>query len=364
MSDARNPNSDRKTLTPSTPASLRHNAAAVAAGVALVVMLAALAGVVVYLLAGGTLGRRPSVRVVLRVLRPTRFEFRIARPQADRAAMQAKLLSALAPELRAHRLRIWLPAPDRLVIDGSAPDEKALAAQAALLQRRLKPLPYGLELVRKSIAAIKPDDLMHLGAVLERRGLSLGIPCQIQIAPQGRIIVLVRASEPRRAVRSLTAQGRLEFVQIPRRYTAEAERDPETGRESTSFADRSGKRVSAEQVLADSPVIVTGADLRDNARVIFDPVTRDPEVAIAFRPEGGEKLHQFTRTHVNSCLGIVLDGEVIAAPAVRAAIRDQAVIRGGFATNKEALQLADLLNAGALQFEVEVESVQAPPRRR
>ena len=198
---------------------------------------------------------------------------------------------------------------------------------------------------------------------LTRRAARLGARSQVRVDQRGRIIVSVWGAHDRQVAKSLSAPGRLVFVHIPRAYTPEIQRDEQTGRETTWFTDHTGKEAPTRRVLAEAPVIVTGADLKTNARVIPDPSTREPEVAIEFTPEGADKFYRFTRTHRGQYLAIVLDGTVISAPVIRAAIRDRAIIEGGFASGSEAQDLANLLNAGSLPLEVEVESVHgsAPP---
>jgi protein-export membrane protein SecD len=77
-------------------------------------------------------------------------------------------------------------------------------------------------------------------------------------------------------------------------------------------------------------------------------------VSFQFSPAGGELFHEFTRSHLGQILAIVLDRQVISAPKVEAAISRSGVIRGGFASQREAKDLADLLNAGALPVPLEV----------
>ena len=133
--------------------------------------------------------------------------------------------------------------------------------------------------------------------------------------------------------------------------------------ERETFTDRTGKEVPTEKVLAESPVIVRGEELKRNARVMLSRADRSPQVAIEFGPEGAEKFYQFTRTHRGQYVGIVLDGEVLSAPIVQAPIRGAAVIQGEFATPREAQALANLLNAGPLPLTVKVEAVRVAPGR-
>jgi preprotein translocase subunit SecD len=62
--------------------------------------------------------------------------------------------------------------------------------------------------------------------------------------------------------------------------------------------------------------------------------------------EGGDRFYQLTSKNINRPLAIVLDGVVISAPTVQAAIRNEGIITGSRSID-EAKQLATLLNSGA-----------------
>ena len=85
--------------------------------------------------------------------------------------------------------------------------------------------------------------------------------------------------------------------------------------------------------------IVTGADVT-GAQVI-DAGGGHYSVNVAFTATASSRLAESTRTHMGRPVAILLNGRVIAAPVVRAMIRDSAVISGDF-TKAEA----DLIAAG------------------
>ncbi len=108
-------------------------------------------------------------------------------------------------------------------------------------------------------------------------------------------------------------------------------------------------------------VYLTGADV-ENASVTRskDPITgvTSVEVLLEFTPEGRTKFYQATEALVGSQLLIMLDETPISAPSVSQPIdSDTAVIQGGF-TEEEAADLAELINAGALPFKLNVASSQ------
>ena len=106
----------------------------------------------------------------------------------------------------------------------------------------------------------------------------------------------------------------------------------------------------------DEETIVTGAHLQ-RAQAIYDQERFRPVVSIEFNDEGRRLFAEATENFYGRPIEIVLDGEVISAPVVRAIIADgRAVIEGDF-TFEEAANLALLLRSGALPVELkELES--------
>ncbi|MBQ3031110.1 MAG: protein translocase subunit SecD [Anaerotignum sp.] len=79
-----------------------------------------------------------------------------------------------------------------------------------------------------------------------------------------------------------------------------------------------------------------------------------PYVAIAFNEEGTKRFAEATQNNLNKIIYIVMDEEVISAPVVQTAITNgQAVITGQF-TAEEAAELAALIRAGSLPFDLKV----------
>ena len=92
--------------------------------------------------------------------------------------------------------------------------------------------------------------------------------------------------------------------------------------------------------------IVTGEDLRSANAVVKE---RPDHYSIVFslRSEGADRLGDWTKSHINSYLAIVLNGTVVSAPYIRGEIRDTGEINGNF-SKTEAEDLALVLTAGAL----------------
>lgn len=92
---------------------------------------------------------------------------------------------------------------------------------------------------------------------------------------------------------------------------------------------------------------LTGKELK-RSQVDFDPQTNQPVVLLQFNEEGKELFKNITERNTGKQVAIFLDGEGISAPVVNDVIRNgEAVISGSFKL-KEAQELSQRLNAGAL----------------
>ena len=91
---------------------------------------------------------------------------------------------------------------------------------------------------------------------------------------------------------------------------------------------------------------VAGHDLRE-ARVGRDPNTNRPEVEFVLTGEGGRRFSNFTGSHVNDFLAVVMDNKVMEVARIESEISDQGRITGSF-TDQQAKDLALILNSGAL----------------
>ncbi len=84
------------------------------------------------------------------------------------------------------------------------------------------------------------------------------------------------------------------------------------------------------------------------AQIQFDSTSGEPEVGLEFNEEGKKMFGEITTRNVGKPVAIFLDGEPISVPNVKEAITDgKASISGRF-NIKEAKQLVERLNAGAL----------------
>lgn len=120
--------------------------------------------------------------------------------------------------------------------------------------------------------------------------------------------------------------------------TAEdAKRLPTLAREKESF----------DRFLKAAQLQLTGDDLLPQSRGQLDNANK-PLVEIKFNDRGRDKFADFTRRHVDEILMIYLDGRILMAPNINEPILNGQAVISPFASLREAQQLADFLNGGAL----------------
>ncbi|SHJ72607.1 preprotein translocase subunit SecD [Anaerobranca californiensis DSM 14826] len=137
---------------------------------------------------------------------------------------------------------------------------------------------------------------------------------------------------------------------------ADAQQDPET------VLTLIGKTALLEFWDEEGKPVITGANLV-NARALFSPENGQPVVAIELDKEGAAVFAELTARLAGTGvpIPIVLDGQVISAPVVRAGtvITDGKAIIEGIGTIDDAARLAGLLRSGALPLELEQLEVRA-----
>jgi preprotein translocase subunit SecD len=264
-------------------------------------------------------------------------------------------------------------------LEGQQLTVRTLAADAADCERQADRIELLLsdlyEEVTRVDAKAREVGSWHLDEVehiLETRGEAAGLS-DLSVArrpPDSLLVEFACAGDPKWAKALLTDAGLLQFRVIPRRYAHGTDRGPEVswagGRLTHTFQDETGIVVDASDVVAESPVIVSGRDLAPTSRVEAGP-DRPTGVTFSLRDEAREAFYVFTRDHVDTYLAMVFDGELISCPIIRSAIPGDGVIIGDFdepGGREEAEKLAILINSGPLPLDLEcVESTteQLPP---
>jgi len=199
--------------------------------------------------------------------------------------------------------------------------------------------------------------------ILEKRLTAMGIAGRVRADREDTFVVELPRIEGRASViERLKATTNLEFRHLysvhyasePRwrpvagKYVLDVSQDEKGGEVYTFTAGKSETVVPADRVLADSRLVLTGADLQPVTRATKDPRNYTTVVAIEFTSEGKKKFADFTRRNVGEILAIVLDKKILSAPTIRDPILGgKAQIEGRF-TPTDAQRLAEFLNAGAL----------------
>ncbi len=128
--------------------------------------------------------------------------------------------------------------------------------------------------------------------------------------------------------------------------------------------------VLAPRVLEVGPAALEGSDVED-ASTSFIPQSAEWSVSLRLTSEGADKFAEVTAEAAGSVgvqrqIAIVLDSEVVSAPAVNPSVSPETGITGGEASittgqgedaQAEANQLASILRYGALPVEFEVSEV-------
>ncbi len=107
-----------------------------------------------------------------------------------------------------------------------------------------------------------------------------------------------------------------------------AEENPASGLRAAGIS-QSGRTIYLHQ-----DVIVTNGDIV-RAQVVQDGAASRFSVSVEFSTEGADKMFRATQNHIGRPLAILIDGEVVIAPVVRAQISTSAVISGNY-TQAEA----------------------------
>lgn len=90
-----------------------------------------------------------------------------------------------------------------------------------------------------------------------------------------------------------------------------------------------------QTLLVSRDVIADAEDLAAVAAATNDDGTRG--ILIILTPAGGDRLELVTRENIGRRLAIVLEGEILIAPTIRAAVAGNIVISFGDAANRDAV---------------------------
>lgn len=239
---------------------------------------------------------------------------------------------------------IWINLPEDFFI-------KPLSLDINILGKQIKkefPLRYGLDIVGGShlvfqadTRKINPSDINEAieGArnVIEKRVNFFGVSEPVvQILKAGndyRIIAeLPGVKDVNQAINVIGKTAQLQFGELEKDKIA---------------------TTTADLYLFTKKTDLTGAEVK-KAKIVFNPQTGKPEVALNFSEKGKNIFARLTKRNVNRPLPIFLDEIIISAPIVQQEITDgNAVITGNF-TLEEAKNLANAINSGALPIPIKL----------
>ena len=280
---------------------------------------------------------------------------------------------------------LWVDLVPRITVRSPFTD-KLLIDQNTELRRGLDTLGGLQTLLEADVAncsSVKQSDLQVTRQILESRANALGVSeIVMQIAGQCRIVAeFPGVTKPEEVVAALQQTALLEFVDmgsnpLPEGATVETDYGKTASTESpagsaTAPAATATAAVTSTPSAATTPeanataqpgatpepkvyhTVMTGKDLNT---VAVQPGTLAGSYVVQFtlKPEGSKVFAEFTSSHVNQYLAIVLDKKVISAPIIKSAITGgEGVIEGSF-TNESANTLAVQLRYGSLPVPVKV----------
>jgi protein-export membrane protein SecD len=212
-------------------------------------------------------------------------------------------------------------------------------------------LPAGQTLDEGAMTAAK--------SIVENRVNGLGVSeAVVQAQGANRLIVeLPGVDNPDQAVETLRSTGQLEFVEPAGAALSQGMVINTTNR--PTVADDLQKEIAAGNAAAENipfpgkvfQTLMTGEVLR-NAAAKPDQFGQW-QISFELTGAGSDQFYNYTRSNIGKQMAIVLDGHVLSAPTIQAAIRDNGSISGAF-TEDEAQSLAIQMRYGALPVPLKV----------
>ena len=258
-----------------------------------------------------------------------------------------------------------------LPIDHPGPVENLLPATGGV-PRDLRDVKLGLDL-RGGTQVLLEADLVEgqsveagsmdtAKTIVENRVNGLGVAeAIVQLQGEERIIVeLPGVNNPDQAVETIRSTGQLEFVDPQGTPMAQGmiinTTNHPTAAANAQAAIEAGTLPPGALPYPDQvfETVMTGDILR-NALATQGQLGQW-EIGFELTSDGSDEFYAYTRDHVGEPLVIVLDGVVLSAPVINAAIQDTGVITGQF-TNEEADSLAVQMRYGALPVALNIVNI-------
>jgi protein-export membrane protein SecD len=192
--------------------------------------------------------------------------------------------------------------------------------------------------------------------IVENRVNGLGVSeAVVQAQGEDRIIVeLPGINNPEQAIETLRSTGQLEFVDpagmpMQQGMLINTTNHPTIVTDTISAGNFDPQLAPYGNQLFET--VMTGDILR--SAIATQDQFNQWQINFELTSAGGEQFFNYTSQHINQPLVIVLDGRVLSAPIIEAAIRDSGVIRGQF-SREEAESLGIQMRYGALPVPLQV----------
>ncbi|MCJ7585483.1 MAG: protein translocase subunit SecD [Anaerolineales bacterium] len=280
-------------------------------------------------------------------------------------------------------LAIWIDASNTLKVTN--PINSELVMQRSVNPRLGLDLQGGLQVLLEADlpanAAIDAEAISVARTIIENRTNALGVSENvIQVAGDRRIVGDFPGLEDSEAVLAILQRtGLLEFVDmgtspveagtiIQTDYgqsstTPSGSSTPEsttptiTPTQAAPTPAATGTPEATATPATEAPIIyhtaMTGAALK-TVTVVRDTTTGAYEISFVLKTDSSQLFSDYTGSHTNQYLAIVLDKEVISVPVIKNQISDgQGVIQGNF-TNDSANALAIQLRYGSLPVPLKI----------
>jgi preprotein translocase subunit SecD len=222
-------------------------------------------------------------------------------------------------------------------------------------------------------ATVSSEDLNIARQILENRSNALGVSEVImQVAPPRRIVAeFPGINNPEDVVASLQKTGLLEFVDTGNERlnpgtiiqtdfgidgTVSPTRTPYTAITPTVEATVPSDVAPTKEPVDAAPIVyhtvMTGTAL--DTVTVTQGTTGQYQIAFTLKSDSKQLFADFTGSHVNQILAIVLDKTVISSPSIDSAITDGAGVITGSFTLEGANSLAIQLRYGSLPIPIKV----------
>ncbi|MBC7931183.1 MAG: hypothetical protein H7Z38_11530 [Rubrivivax sp.] len=238
-----------------------------------------------------------------------------------------------------------------------------LGAAPACGAQKPKPKDRGgisLVLAVKTTGPQVEQSVKRTAAVIEKRCDRLGIYCKLerQAGEKANQLVLRFSTtmDAARVKRVLLAEGfALRAVASPPNPAALLEYSTSAEAVAAAGADKDVFRFADEEMylVAERPPIMTGDELRNCAAVESDENSAEYEVDCQLSSEGSARLKSWTGANLNRYVAVVFNRRALSAPYIRAEIKYNVVVSGGF-DRQDAEDAAVILGSGNLPAPVEV----------